>query len=751
MRGVMAHTGGALEMWGGVECTCARVGDTYCDQLELNGHAARADDLERFAGLGLRTLRYPLLWERVAPNGVERADCSWADQRMERLRALHIRPIVGLMHHGSGPPDTNLLDPALPARLAEYAGAIAQRYPWVDAYTPVNEPLTTARFAALYGHWYPHKCDNAAFALALLQQCKATVLAMRAIRAVNPAAQLVQTDDLGQTCSTLDLAYQARFENERRWLAWDLLFGRVDCGHALWNYLRDCCGVSAADLEWFAANACPPDVIGVNHYLTSNRWLDQRLHLYPGETHGGNEREQYADVELVRACPAQRVGVAALLHQAWTRFLRPIAMTECHLGCTREEQLRWLWEVWQEAQLARRRGADVRAVTTWSLLGAFDWANLLRCSTGQYESGAFDLRSPQPRATAVARLVRTLAAAAQPDEPVLDNAGWWLRQARDSSRVRGAARDPRGPRERVLRTSSVPAAARPILITGATGTLGAAFARLCSERGLAYIAMTRRSLDLIDEPNMSAVIARLKPWLVINAAGFVRVDEAESHQERCRRVNALGPAALARVCANAGVRFVTFSSDQVFDGEKGAPYVEGEAPHPLNAYGRSKVEMEQLVIAVCPNALVIRPGPFFGPWDDFNFVTVTLRALRAGRPVLAAADIQVSPTYVPDLAHATLDLAIDHECGVWHLANGGGLSWADWARRIARAAGFSRALVTGRSAAELGLVAPRPPDSRLASGRATIMPTFDSACERFMGERGAALLATEPLAQAASA
>src|SRR5205814_1153483 len=141
-----------------------------------------------------------------------------ADERMGRLRRLGVRPIVGLIHHGSGPGHTSLLDPGFPGGLAAFAARVAGRYPWADAYTPVNEPLTTARFSALYGHWYPHARDNRTFATAILTQCRAIVLAMDAIRCVQPQARLIQTDDLGKTYSTPKLRYQANFENQRRWL-----------------------------------------------------------------------------------------------------------------------------------------------------------------------------------------------------------------------------------------------------------------------------------------------------------------------------------------------------------------------------------------------------------------------------------------------------------------------------------------------------------------------------------------------------
>lgn len=418
-----------LELWGGLECTVNRVGDVYFDQIERGGHAGRIEDLDLFAGLGLRTLRYPVLWERTAPAGVASADWSWADARLGRLRDLGIRPIAGLVHHGSGPRSTSLIDPSFPEQLARYASAVAQRYPWIDAYTPINEPLTTARFSGLYGHWYPHGRDDRTFVRALLTQCRAVVLAMRAVRAVNATATLVQTDDLGKTFSTPALAYQAEFDNHRRWLAWDLLCGRVDRALPLHGYLTRG-GAGDAELGWFVDNPCPPDVIGVNYYMTSERFLDERLERYPPPAHGGNGRERYADVEAVRVIVEGLEGPRARLREVWERYHLPVAVTETHLGCTREEQLRWLLEVWNAARRLHRDGVDIRAVTVWSLLGAYDWNSLVTQVADHYEPGVFDVRGPRPRPTALAGLVRTLASGRRPAHPVLAIPGWWQRPTR---------------------------------------------------------------------------------------------------------------------------------------------------------------------------------------------------------------------------------------------------------------------------------------------------------------------------------
>ena len=197
-----------LELWGGIECTVNRVGDRYIDQVVLTGHQHRFDDLDRFADLGIKALRYPVLWERMVPTDPAQPDWSWTDERLVRLRELGIRPIVGLCHHGSGPRWTGLLDPEFPHHLARFARAVSERYPWVDAYTPVNEPLTTARFAALYGHWHPHARDERTMVRALVHECLAVQLVMQEIRQVNPSAQLVQTEDLGRVWSTPRLRYQ---------------------------------------------------------------------------------------------------------------------------------------------------------------------------------------------------------------------------------------------------------------------------------------------------------------------------------------------------------------------------------------------------------------------------------------------------------------------------------------------------------------------------------------------------------------
>ncbi|AEG91581.1 family 1 glycosylhydrolase [Ramlibacter tataouinensis] len=727
-----------LQLWAGPECTVNRVGDRFFDQIERNGFAHRLDDLDRLAGLGVRRIRFPLLWERTAPGALEDADWRWADQRMARMADLGVAPIVGLLHHGSGPRHTHLLDPDFPRLLAAYACAVAQRYPQVDAWTPVNEPLTTARFAGLYGHWYPHGRDDAAFVRALLGEIQGTVAAMRAVREVNPRAQLVQTDDLGfTTCNSPRLQYQADFENVRRWLSFDLLCGKVDRGHPLWGYLvRN--GASEEELLALVQAPCPPDLLGINAYVTSERFLDDRLERYPEALHGGNGRDRYVDVETLRIHGAHLGGFRARLREAWERYRLPMAVTEVHLGCSREEQLRWLHQTWACAQALREEGLDLRAVTVWAAFGTYDWDSLVTRDAGHYEPGLWDVSAgpaadgtpATPRPTALARLARQLAAGQAPDSPVLAGPGWWQRELRLAYPCHGELQ-------------ALPVTGRPLLITGATGTLGRAYARLCELRGLPYRLLSRAEMDIGDPASVEAALERWQPWAVVNTAGFVRVDDAE-HEPRHWRDNVHGPAVLAAACARRGVRHMGFSSDLVFDGRKGSAYVESDVPAPLNAYGRSKLEAERRMLVQDPAALVIRTAAFFGPWDRHNFVTLALEALQRGEPWRAASDQFVSPTYVPDLVQASLDLLIDGERGIWHLANRGAVSWAGFAQLAAQAAGLPTGLVQPCPGAELGQVAPRPRYAPLASERGQLMPALESGLERYLSALASSQTLAEP-------
>lgn len=413
----------ALSIWGGVECTCNRVGNRYFDQLDFSRHHERMSDLEAIASLGIGTLRVGIPWER------HERDPLWtaSDARFEMMRRIGIRPIAGLVHHGSGPEHTNLLDPKFPELLADYAGRVAHRYPWIDAYTPVNEPNTTARFSGLYGIWYPHHQSQTSYLRALLNEVKGTVLSIRRIREVHPEAQLIQTEDVGITSGTEELRPVWTLLNERRWLSIDLLCGSVGPDHPLYLYmvLR---GISPEEILWFRDNPCPPDIIGINYYVTSDRFVDHRTHRYPANR--GSAEGPFVDVEAIRVRSAVFSGFDGVLMDTWKRYQRPVAISEVHLGGSTEDQIRWAAEAWNGVMNARRHGASCAAITFWALLGSFYWDKLVTCENGHYEHGAFELREDKPVPTELADVISELAAGCPPSHSALAEAGWWRSEQR---------------------------------------------------------------------------------------------------------------------------------------------------------------------------------------------------------------------------------------------------------------------------------------------------------------------------------
>ncbi|SJZ98035.1 family 1 glycosylhydrolase [Sediminibacterium ginsengisoli] len=704
------------EIWGGIECSINRVGDHYSDQFMDMGCYNGTDYINAIADTGICALRFPLLWEKHQPHKNSRIDWTWAKQQLEILRTREIIPIAGLVHHGSGPAFTALNRDDFAPGLAAYAKQTAEAFPWIEYYTPVNEPLTTARFSGLYGLWYPHKNNAADFLRMLINQLKGVVFAMKEIRKVNPLAKLVQTEDLAKAHSTKLLIYQRNFENHRRWLTFDLLCGKVTKQHPLWQYIIEN-GIEEKTLIFFLENPCPPDIMGLNYYVTSERFLDEKIEKYPVHTHGGNGRHTYADTEAVRV--NRCTGLQKLLEETWQRYHIPIALTEVHMDCTREEQLRWFNQACNASKAAIRNGADIRAVTAWSLLGAYDWNSLLVHRHKRYETGAFDLRKGNPRPTALARMVSKLSANSTYDHPLLPGKGWW-----DKARATKTQNIP------ILQSS-------PLLITNLNNSLGQALVRACRQRNIPYTGLGRSPVNKIFSREIESAIDTYHPWAVINTCGIWEIDEAEKNTDSCFHINAEIPALLAEKCRQHGLPFLTFSSHHVFDGNKQAPYVETDEVRPLNTCGKSRAEGERLVSSVYTDALIIRTSPFFSPWDEKHFIHDISATLRKGQLYIAADDMILSPTYIPDLIRAALDILIDEEKGLWHICNNGHTSWAELARVIAQRQHLPASLVQPKPAAEMNWAIPQPRYSVMENSKGFTLPSLEEAIDKYFREKAA--------------
>ncbi len=702
------------EIWGGLECTINRVGDSYRDQLKNARHFEREDDISRIASLGIKKLRYPVLWEAHQFNSQDDViDWSRTKRKIHEITIHGIEPIIGLVHHGSGPSFTSLSDKEFGKKLAAYAYKVAKQFPHIKFYTPVNEPLTTARFSGLYGLWYPHKKNPEDFCRMLINQLKGIVLSMQAIRRINPHAELVQTEDLAKIQSSPRLQYQALFENRRSWLTYDFLCGKFDRLHPLWNYFVSM-GIQEKELDFFIENPSKPSIAGFNYYVTSERYLDEHLHNWPEEYHGGNNRQKYADVPAVRALKPK--GLYNLLMEAWNRYHLPFALTEVHINCTREEQLRWFKEAYDIACRIRKEGFPFVAITAWSLLGAFDWNSLVTCENNSYEAGAFDISNNQTRVTAMAGLIRSLSTEQKSEHPLLNQQGWWHYSYNP-----------------IIRKSITPSS--PLLILGGNGTLGTAFRNICDRRNIPFISLTRPRFDITHKEKIEKAIEDFKPWAVINTTGFVKVDEAETDREICRALNTVAVKNLAEACNRKGIQLMTFSSDMVFDGEKKSPYHEQDEVAPLNYYGFTKAIGEKHTLENFPQSLIIRTSSFFGPWDHYNFAHYLLNNLQNDQTTFVVDNITVSPTYVPHLVDAALDLLIDRGTGIWHLCNDGKILWTDFAGELARHKGFANKNVIPRKQKEMNWKAIRPSFSALESEKGIKLPSLAKAIECYFEEK----------------
>ena len=536
---------------------------------------------------------------------------------------------------------------------------------------PVNEPLTTARFSALYGFWYPHCREEGAFWLALLNETDATRLSMRAIRRVNPAARLVQTDDLGFCHASAPLQAEADFQNERRWMGWDLLCGKVVPGHALWERLAR---FGFADrLRAIADDPCPPDVIGINHYLSSERLLDHRVELHDGRgladrALGECNGLAHVDVDAIRSVPDQVIGLSGLIEQAWERYGLPIAVTECHNGSTRDEQARWFIEAWDAAAALRARGVDVRALTAWSLLGSYDWNRMVTTTAGHYEPGVFDVRGGQPRATLMSRVLHDLASGRRPNGPGLDVPGWWRNERRLLSSQPGP----------VFAYRPEPGAAptAPLAILAGDDVLTRLAAAACEARGLHYFVVDKRQVRLL---------GGVRPWAVLDTRfrPNARLDLDDELVVLCRELSVSG-ACFAR-----------------YD-----PELQADVP---------------------AGVLVVESAPVFTADDEDCIEVELLDAIELGSTVGADGLLDWSGVYGPVLVDGVLDLLLDGATERVHFVPEPGWSTADVARALAQVVGRDACLVHDQgvrgTANDVGLAV------------TSYLPSLESVLERFVADR----------------
>ena len=371
----------------GIECSNPTIdnGRTRRDQLEECGHYARwRDDLRLVRDLGLKVLRYGLPVHRIHL-GPGKYNWEFADLVMAEMRRLELTPILDLLHFGVPDWLGNFQNPELPVHFADYCGAVAQRYPWVRYYTPVNEIYVSARMSAKDGLWNEQLTDDRAFVTALKHLVAASILGTQMIAKHRPDCIIVQSESAEYLHEAKAVpSAEVKLINMQRFISLDLLYAKpFDADVAYW--LQDN-GLTREEYDWFMAGEPPGYQIMGNDY------------------YGRNERILLPDDSM---CPAQDVlGWYQITHEYYRRYQKPVMHTETNVF-EAEAAPSWLWKQWMNVLRMRRDGVPVLGFTWYSLIDQIDWDVALASKNGTVNScGLYDLeRQPRPVAAAYRQLL----------------------------------------------------------------------------------------------------------------------------------------------------------------------------------------------------------------------------------------------------------------------------------------------------------------------------------------------------------
>lgn len=351
---------GRLHIGVGIEDTFIpqeRIGQRKLDEYELTQHYHLwREDLELAAASGADFIRWGIPWYLVEPREGE-FDFGWVDDVAARLRELGLRPVIDLMHYGTPLWMENaFLDPRYPEAVARYARAVAERYIGVfDDFTPLNEPLINAVWCGKDGRWPPYLHGDAGFVSVLMPVVLGMVRTQAEIAAVNPGARFVSVD-AGFAWAGDYFPELSRDElNEWRFLALDLVLGRVDSAHPMWDYLvRN--GARREDLELLRGQCSAPDVLGINYYpaFTTQTFVP-----------GGGMVPFEAGV----------AGLEELVAAYHERYGLPMAITETSRSTHEvQEKIEWIDQSLALVDRMRADGVPIVGYTWFPMLDLYDWA-----------------------------------------------------------------------------------------------------------------------------------------------------------------------------------------------------------------------------------------------------------------------------------------------------------------------------------------------------------------------------------------
>lgn len=280
-----------------------------------------------------------------------------------------------------------------------------------------------------------------------------------------------------------------------------------------------------------------------------------------------------------------------------------------------------------------------------------------------------------------------------------------------------------------------------ILLIGKNGQLGSEIDRQSRERGDEIRAFSREELDITDFSKVRTQIESFKPEVVINASALHVVPQCEDEPDKAFLVNAIALKPITEICSEKNIRFVTYSTDYVFDGLKGSPYQEDDKPNPVQMYGISKAAGEYIALNYSSTSIVIRSsGVYGGKYGSRskkgNFALNILKQAESQETIEVASEQIVNPTYAVDLAKASLDL-LEKEgvFGTYHLSNEGFCSWAEFASEIIKIKGLPTKIISVDRKGLAGSLK-RPLFSALRNTKAASLgvklPSWQDAIKRYL-------------------
>jgi dTDP-4-dehydrorhamnose reductase len=280
-----------------------------------------------------------------------------------------------------------------------------------------------------------------------------------------------------------------------------------------------------------------------------------------------------------------------------------------------------------------------------------------------------------------------------------------------------------------------------VLITGANGMVARAAALRCRGIGDEVVALSHSELDISGRENVFRAFDEHQPEIILNCAAYTNVDGAEANEETAYAVNAAGPQNLAAASRETGTKFITISTDYVFDGTKDGFYTQEDSPNPQSVYARSKYEGELRAGAANPDSIIVRSGWIYGRGGT-NFLSVLPQLLSSGKELTAIKDAFGTPTFANDLVVRLRELAERDVSGIFHATNyGPGVSYYGFAIQAAKELGFATDVIRPVSDNDLKRPAARPLNSRLRCIRSEAlglspMRDWKPALTDFLKEKG---------------